>query len=114
VSRKPAASRDDPPGTEPQRLDRWLWFARLTKTRAVAASLCETGKVRLVRAGQAPKRVDRASQSVRVGDQLSLVVHGRAIGLQVLGLGLRRGPPAEAQSLYRLLGDNPHSGETPP
>jgi ribosome-associated heat shock protein Hsp15 len=91
-----------------QRLDKWLWFARFTKTRSLAASLCERGKVRLVRGRAPPKRVDKAHQLVQVGDQLSLVVHGKAFALEVLGLGERRGPAREAQLLYRILsGDAP-------
>jgi ribosome-associated heat shock protein Hsp15 len=96
-----------------QRLDKWLWFARLTKTRTLAASLCERGKIKLQRGSTAPKRVDRAHQLVQIGDQLSLVVHDRALALQVLGLGNRRGPASEAQLLYQLISGDPHSGATP-
>lgn len=96
-----------------QRLDKWLWFARLTKTRTLAASLCERGKVKLKRGNSPPKRVDRAHQPVQIGDQLSLVVHDRAVAIEVLGLGTRRGPASEAQLLYQLISGDPHSGATP-
>lgn len=96
-----------------QRLDKWLWFARLTKTRTLAASLCERGKVKLKRGGNPPKRVDRAHQLVQIGDQLSLVVHDRALAIEVLGLGTRRGPASEAQLLYQLISGDPHNGARP-
>ena len=89
--------------SQAQRLDRWLWFARITKTRSLAASLCERGKVRLQRGNAQPKRVDRAHQPVLPGDLLSLVVHGRALALEVLAPGTRRGPASEARLLYRLV-----------
>ncbi|MCU0882361.1 MAG: RNA-binding S4 domain-containing protein [Hyphomonadaceae bacterium] len=98
-----------------QRLDRWLWFARITKTRSLAASLCERGKIRLQRGTAGPKRVDRAHQPVQAGDLLSLVVHGKALALEVTGLGTRRGPASEARLLYRLLdGQAPEEADDPP
>lgn len=101
--------------TETQRLDRWLWFARITKTRSLAASLCERGRVRLQRGKATPKRVDRAHQPVQTGDLLSLVVHDRALALEVLGLGTRRGPASEARLLYRLVdGEAPENADDPP
>jgi ribosome-associated heat shock protein Hsp15 len=103
--------------TDTQRLDKWLWFARITKTRSLAAQLCEKGKVRLQRGNAAPKRVDRAHQSVMVGDHISLVLHERAWAVEVLGLGERRGPAPEAQQLYRDLSSqaetSPPCGDTP-
>ena len=46
----------------PQRLDKWLWFARLTKSRTLAAELILGGKVRVNRAAPASPatRCDRA------------------------------------------------------
>jgi len=81
-----------------QRIDKWLWFARLTKTRTLAAELVARGKVRLNRA-----RVEKPSQIVRVNDVLTVVVSRRVRLLRVLGLGLRRGPSATARTLYEEL-----------
>lgn len=89
---------DDPPGGAAQRLDRFLWFARLAKTRAVAQALCAAGHIRLD-----GRRVDRAHALVRPGSVLSLMVHGHVRVLRIEQLPLRRGPAAEAAALYREI-----------
>lgn len=81
-----------------QRLDKWLWFARLAKTRTLAAAMISAGKVRVNRV-----RVDKPSQLVRPGDVLT-ASFGRAVRIiRVLDPGLRRGPAVEAQRLYEEL-----------
>jgi ribosome-associated heat shock protein Hsp15 len=85
-----------PPGT--QRLDKWLWFARMVKTRTLAAEVVALGKVRVNRV-----RAAKASQALRPGDVLTLALGGRVRILRVLAPGARRGPPAEARQLYELL-----------
>jgi ribosome-associated heat shock protein Hsp15 len=77
------------------RLDKFLWFARIVKTRALAQTLAEQGRLRL-----AGRVIDRAHAPVRVGDVLSFAVHGRVRVLKVEALPARRGPPAEARALY--------------
>ena len=89
-----------PPG--PCRIDVWLWRARLFKTRALAARFVEEGRVRLLRSG-AETRVDKASRPVRTGDGLVFVMAGRAVSIQVMALGERRGPASEARTLYAPL-----------
>jgi len=79
-----------------QRLDRWLWFARLMKSRTSAAELVEAGKVRVNRA-----RVVKPSHMLREGDVLTIALRGEVRVVEVLGLGQRRGPPQEARLLYR-------------
>ena len=81
-----------------QRLDRWLWFARITKTRTLAGRLIGAGKVRVNRV-----RVTKPSRSVRAGDVITATVHGRVLVLRVESPGSRRGPAAEAQTLYSDL-----------
>jgi ribosome-associated heat shock protein Hsp15 len=81
-----------------QRIDKWLWFARLVKTRTLAAELVVAGKVRLNRG-----RVEKPSQIVRVDDVLTVVLNRRVRLLRVVGLGLRRGPSATARALYEEL-----------
>jgi ribosome-associated heat shock protein Hsp15 len=78
-----------------RRLDQWLWFARLTKSRSLAARLCAAGSV--VVNGMAARKPGRA---VHVGDALIVPQGPRRRTLRVLALGQRRGPPAEARSLY--------------
>ncbi len=80
---------------ESLRLDKFLWFARVVKTRALAQQLAETGRLRL-----GGRVIDRAHAPVRVGDVLSFAVHGRVRVIKVEALPARRGPPAEARALY--------------
>ena len=77
------------------RLDKFLWFARIVKTRALAQALAEEGRIRM-----SGRIVDRAHAPVRVGDVLSFAVHGKVRVLRIEALPARRGPPAEARSLY--------------
>jgi ribosome-associated heat shock protein Hsp15 len=81
-----------------QRIDKWLWFARLLKTRTLAAEFVVAGKVRLNKA-----KVEKASHVVRVGDVLTVTLNRRVRLFKVTGLGERRGPSAAARSLYEEL-----------
>ena len=84
---------------EQLRLDKFLWFARIAKTRAIAQALVEEGRIR--RNGQP---VDRASAAVRVGDVLTFAVRGEVRVLRIEALPARRGPAAEAQACYAEFG----------
>jgi ribosomal 50S subunit-recycling heat shock protein len=84
------------------RIDVWLWRARFCKTRTLAAQVVETGRIRLSRAGAAT-RLDKPSRLVKVGDELVFAIAGKATAVRVEGLGERRGPPAEARTLYVVL-----------
>jgi ribosome-associated heat shock protein Hsp15 len=83
------------PDDERQRLDKWLWFTRVVKTRTLATRLVETGKARVNRT-----KVTKASRTVRAGDVITLVIHEQVRVLKVLACGARRGPAAEARELY--------------
>lgn len=83
------------------RIDVWLWRARFTKTRALAAAMVESGAVRLSQQGR-QMRLDKPSRCVHVGDGLVFAVGGRLFDLTVEALGERRGPPEEARALYAL------------
>ncbi|MDO5630511.1 MAG: RNA-binding S4 domain-containing protein [Paracoccus sp. (in: a-proteobacteria)] len=83
------------------RLDKWLFFARIFKSRGLAAERIEGGGVRI---NGAPVR--KPGRSIRPGDQITVSAHGRVIALRVLAPGTRRGPAAEAQGLYELLGED--------
>jgi ribosome-associated heat shock protein Hsp15 len=77
------------------RLDKFLWFARIVKTRAAAQALAEGGRIRL-----AGRLVERAHAPVRVGDVLSFAQRGQVRVLRVEALPARRGPPAEGRASY--------------
>ena len=81
-----------------QRVDRWLWFARMLKSRTLAASLVEAGKVRLN-----STRIDKPSRHVKIGDVLTFPLGNHVRVLKVLDTGTRRGPAPEAQALYEDL-----------
>lgn len=81
-----------------QRLDKWLWFARVAKSRTLAAQLVGGGKVRVNR-----MRVLKPSHLLRAGDVLTIALRGQVRVIQVLALGERRGPPHEASLLYRAV-----------
>jgi ribosome-associated heat shock protein Hsp15 len=82
-----------------RRLDRWLWFARLVKSRSRAARLCLAGSVRV---NQITLR--KANQMVRTGDTIAVTQGVVCRTVRVLGLGARRGPAAEARLLYEEVG----------
>jgi ribosomal 50S subunit-recycling heat shock protein len=84
------------------RVDVWLWRARFFKTRSMAAKFVEEGRARLSRQGQ-ETRLDKPSRTVKVGDGLVFALGGRLIAVKVEATGERRGPAAEARSLYSPL-----------
>ncbi|GBE43608.1 heat shock protein 15 [bacterium BMS3Bbin10] len=92
-----------------QRLDKWLWHARVARTRTLSARLVETGKVRVNRAP-----VRKPGRSVSAGDVLTLTIRGRVRVLKVLACGRRRGPAAQARELYEDLSPPPVKREKGP
>ena len=91
---------------ESLRLDKFLWFARIVKTRALAQQLAEQGRLRI-----AGRVVDRAHAPVRVGDVMSFAQRGSVRVLRIEALPTRRGPAAEARALYCELGEGPLTSE---
>ncbi len=77
------------------RLDKWLCFARVCKTRAIAQKLIERGQVTLNGA-----KTRKTSMAVRINDKLVAVIGPVKRSLVVKELGLRRGPATEARTLY--------------
>ena len=73
------------------RLDKFLWFARIAKTRTAAQAIVENGRFRLD-----GRLVERTSTPVKVGSVLTLAHHDRVRVLRVEALPLRRGPAPEA------------------
>lgn len=80
------------------RLDRFLWFARLAKTRDVAQTMATAGRLRID-----GRLVDRAHAAVRVGNILTFFKAGGVRVVRVESLPPRRGPAPEAQRCYRDL-----------
>jgi ribosome-associated heat shock protein Hsp15 len=85
-----------------QRIDKWLFFARAVKSRSLAAKLVTAGRVRLNR-----DKASQASDPVKVGDVLTITLERRILVWKVLAPGARRGPPAEARSLYEDMSPPP-------
>ncbi len=81
------------------RIDRFLFFIRLIKSRTLAQAVIATGHARID-----GKRVEKPSEEVRVGSIIALPLHDRVRVLRVLALPLRRGPAAEARDCYEELG----------
>lgn len=81
-----------------QRLDKWLWFVRVIKTRTQASGLVTDGKVRVNRV-----RVEKPSLTLRPGDVVTVSVRGHVRVLRMVSAGERRGPPVEARQLYEDL-----------
>ena len=80
------------------RIDKWLWFARLAKTRTLAQKLAISGRVRVNR-----QKNDSHARQLRIGDVLTITLDSGVRVLRVAATGSRRGPAAEAQGLYEDL-----------
>lgn len=92
-------TKSDPP-EESVRVDRWLWAARMYKTRSQAAAAIEGGKVRLNDAR--PK----TGAPVRIGDVVR-IRHGPIERTVVVRkLGERRGSAPAAAALYEETADS--------
>ena len=84
------------------RADVWLWRARFFKTRSLAARFVDEGRVRMTRAG-VETRLDKASRALKPGDEVVFALGGRLIAVRVEAMGERRGPAAQARTLYSPL-----------
>jgi ribosome-associated heat shock protein Hsp15 len=82
-----------------QRIDRWLWHARLVRTRSAAAALAGAGYVRVNGA-----RIDGPGRMVRTGDVITVALDRRVRVLRVRGFVERRGPAVSVAELYDDLG----------
>lgn len=81
-----------------QRIDKWLWHARIVKTRTSAATLVAKGHVRLNSA-----RVLTPSHPVKVGDVLTIALDRRIRIWKVADFSERRGDASAARALYMEL-----------
>ena len=80
---------------ETQRLDKWLWHARIIKSRSLAAQLVTQGKFRVNR-----EKVLKPAYCVKCGDVITTALFGKVRVLQVVGFANHRGPAVEARTLY--------------
>ncbi len=80
------------------RIDKWLWHARFFKSRTLSAKLAASGKLRVNR-----EVVRKSGYTVKPGDVLTFPKGKDIRVIEIVGLGERRGPAAEAQTLYRDL-----------
>jgi ribosome-associated heat shock protein Hsp15 len=85
-------------GFERQRIDRWLWHARLVRTRGAAAALAGSGFVRVNGA-----RIDAPGRMVRAGDVITIALDRGVRVVKVIGFVERRGPAGSALGLYQDL-----------
>ena len=83
---------------ERQRIDRWLWHARLVRTRGAAAALAGSGYVRVNGA-----RINAPGRMIRAGDVITVVLDRGVRVLKVIGVVDRRGPAPSAAALYQDL-----------
>lgn len=97
---------DDSAGAAKQRLDKYLWFARMARTRAAAASLVTGRHVRLN-----GRKIDQPSRAVVIGDVLTISLSRDVRVLRVLAFAERRGPYEEARCLYEDLSEKPATPE---
>jgi ribosome-associated heat shock protein Hsp15 len=81
-----------------QRIDKWLFFARVAKSRSLGARLAVGGRIRINR-----DKATQAADLVKPGDVLTITLERRIIIYKVLAPGTRRGPADEARLLYEDL-----------
>jgi len=82
------------------RIDRFLFFIRLVKSRTIAQHVIDEGHVRID-----GKRIEKSSEEVHARSIVALPLHGQVRIIRVLLLPTRRGPASEARACYQELGD---------
>ncbi len=85
-------------GENAQRLDRWIWHARIVKTRMLAAALVSDGYVRVNGA-----RAEHPARSIKPGDVLTIALPARVRVLKVTGILPRRADAGAAQGTYETV-----------
>jgi len=94
-------------GKEPQdgsrqRIDKWLFFARMVKSRSLAQSLVAAGAVTVN-----GEICSQPSRMIKPGDRIELLLERRDVVLIVRAAGDRRGPFEEARLLYDETAPSP-------
>ena len=91
-------TEQEPQGGSRQRIDKWLFFARMAKSRSIAQDLVRSNHVRVN-----GELVSQPSSQVKPGDRIELALERRDVVLVVRSGGERRGPFEEARLLYEDL-----------
>ncbi len=94
---------------ERQRIDKWLFFARVVKSRSLAARLVQAGRVRVNR-----EKAEQASHLVKAGDTLTITLDRRVLVYRIVAPGVRRGPAEEARLLYEDVSPPAPDRSAPP
>ena len=92
-----------------QRIDRWLWHARLVRTRTLAADLAASGRVRVN-----GRRIAASSHAIKIGDVLTVALTGSVKILKIEALAPRRGGAEDAAQLYEDLSPPQEPSEPAP
>jgi ribosome-associated heat shock protein Hsp15 len=92
----------DQTANQRQRIDKWLFFARMAKSRTLAQEWVEAGHVKVN-----GEKVRRSSADIRIGDRIEVTTRERDLVLVVKAPGERRGPFEEARHLYDDLSPPP-------
>ena len=96
------------PRPDTQRLDKWLWCARFFRTRAMAAAICEAGRVRI--SGQV---VRKAHYALKPGDVLTFPQGHHVRVVRVTAFAERRGPASAAVALYEDVAPQERAPDPP-
>ena len=91
----------NPSELEQQRIDKWIWHARITKTRTLAQKLIMAGSVRVNKI-----KITRPSYQIKPNDVLTISKNYRVSVLQIEALAPRRGSASDANELYLNLNDD--------
>lgn len=96
-------------GATRQRIDKWLFFARVVKSRSLAAKLAVAGRVRINR-----DKASQASDLIKPGDVLTITLDRRILVYKVNSCGVRRGPAEEARKLFEDMSPPPAAKDEAP
>ena len=86
---------------EQQRIDKWIWHARITKTRTLAQKLIMAGNVRVNKT-----KITRPSYQIKPNDVLTISKNHRVSVLEIQALASRRGSASDANELYLNLNED--------
>jgi ribosome-associated heat shock protein Hsp15 len=94
--------REDAGSQDRLRIDKWLWHARVVKTRTLASKFVAEGHVRVN-----GTRTIGPDKLVKPGDILTIALERTVRVYRIVGLGQHRGPATEARELYEDLSSEP-------
>ncbi|MEP9354828.1 S4 domain-containing protein [Xanthobacter sp. KR7-65] len=83
---------------ERQRIDRWIWHARVVRSREAAADLIRSGHVRID-----GLRVTSPGHAVKAGQVLTIALDRQVRVLRVVGFAERRGDATSASALFEEI-----------